>query len=97
MNWTFNTYVYINCLLLLSVMMEENETAKGSDISRQNEDSISSEEPTYYLEDEFDTTDEEKDEDETMLDDLPMPVFDMKSYVTHPFEEITDDFTDDLS
>ena len=68
--------------------MEKNETAKESDISRQNEDSISSEEPTYYLEDEFDTTDEEIDEDET----VPMPVFDMKSYVKSPFEEITDEF-----
>ena len=51
------------------------------------------EEPIDDLEDEFDSG-EEKDEDETMLDnDAPMPVFtDMKSYVTCPFEEITDEF-----
>ena len=70
------------------MIMEENETANESDLLQQNEDSILNEEPTYYLEDEFDTTDEEIDEDET----VPMPVFDMKSYVTSPFEEITDEF-----
>ena len=76
--------------------MEENKTANESDLLQGNEDSTLSEEPTYYLEDEFDTTDEEEDEeedeDETVLDDPPMPVFDMKSYVTSPFEEITDEF-----
>jgi hypothetical protein len=78
--------------------MEENETANESDLLRQNEDSVLSEEQTQ-IEDKFETTDEEEDEDEdetildheTMLDDQLMPVFDMKSYVTNPFEEITDD------
>ena len=76
----------LNCIPLLSVildrpLLEENETSNESDLLRQNEDS--------------DTTDEEEDEDEdeTMLDDPPMPVVDMKSYVTGPFEEIKDDLT----
>ena len=75
------------------MILKEKETASKSDLLQRNEDSCLNEEPTQ-IDDEFDTTDEEDDEDETMLDDPPMPVFDMKSYVTGPFEEITDEFVE---
>ena len=50
-------------------------------------------EPIDDLVDAFDSDEEEhEDEDETMLEDAPMPVFsDMKSYITSPFENIEND------
>ena len=60
-------------MILDRPVLEKNETANESDLLRRNEDSILSEE------DDSDTTDEDETmlDDDTILDDPPMPVFDM--------------------
>ena len=40
--------MHLICLLLLSVIMEENETANESDVLRRNEDSRLSEDQTHF-------------------------------------------------
>ena len=40
--------MHLTCLLLLSVIMEENETANESDLLRRNEDSSLNEEHTHF-------------------------------------------------
>ena len=40
--------MHLTCLLLLSVIMEENETANESDLLRRNEDSSLNEELTHF-------------------------------------------------